>query len=342
MPAGSLHGTTVAWSVEGLATDPMAEMLALVPPAERPKGRSAPDFILRAATPAAAADPGAEGWEPSFFHGIVQAYRGADGFLLWDRASRVALRPGAPVEAWIAPPEREIVCGSAGAMLQIALTLALRSRGLYHLHAAALRHPSGAAVLVVGGSGAGKTTTTLALLEAGADYLGDDALFLEAPGPGEAARILAFPREFHLGPATLAAFPRLEAYAGPPSPAARGDKRPVDPRRAYPGRDRALLSVVAGLAGRALAVFPGVVDAPTTEVAPLPRAEAFGHLLASSAALVIDGLPGRHENLTLLQGLVGAARCVELRLGRDVLTDPISSVSARIDALFGPPVPGPD
>ena len=334
MPAARLHDVTITWSIEGLAFDPLAELLAMLEPATDDGGEGALHVALRPARPGAAADPREEGWAPSFFHGIVQAYRGEGGFLLWDRASR-ALIPsgGGAVEAEIAAPEREIEPGSAGAMLQIALALALRARGLFHLHAAALVHGSGATgatgagVVVVGGSGAGKTTTTLALLEAGAAYLGDDALFLEA----SPLKLLAFPRAFHLGAATLAAFPRLEAIAGAPN--RRGDKRPVDPRRAYPGRHLPLL------AGVSLALFPSIA-APVrelTELVPLARAEAFGHLLASSAALVIEGLPGREENLALLGALLGAARCFELRLGRDALTDPVSAIAARVDACLSNP-----
>lgn len=328
MPAARLHGVTLAWSGEGLARDPLADLLAMLEPASAAagEGEGALQIALRPAGAGAASDPLQEGWEPSFFHGIVQAYRGAGGFLLWDRASRARVPPGGgAVEAEIAAPDREIEPGSAAAMLQIALALALRGRGLYHLHAAALIQPSGTGVLVVGGSGAGKTTTTLALLEAGAAYLGDDALFLEAP-----RRLVAFPRAFHLGAATLAAFPRLAALAGPEG--RRGGKRPLDPRRAYPGRHR------PELAGVSVALFPSVAGGPVTELRPLARAEAFGHLLASSAALVIEGLPGRDENLALLGALLSATRCFELRLGRDALADPVSAIAARVDAaLVNPP-----
>ena len=323
MPAAQLHGVTIAWSSEGLAFDPLAELLAMLEPGA--PGPRALQVALRPAGEGAAADPLKEGWEPSFFHGIVQAYRGAEGFLLWDRASRACVPPGGgAVEAEIAAPDREVEPGSAGAMLQIALALALRGRGLYHLHAAALEHASGAGVLVVGGSGAGKTTTTLALLEAGAAYLGDDALFLEAP-----LQLVAFPREFHLGAATLAAFPRLGALAGPDQ--GHLGKRPLDPRRAYPGRHRPRLR------GVSLIVVPTVAGDPVTELVPLARAEAFGHLLASSAALVIEGLPGRDENLALLGAVLAGARCFELRLGRDALADPVSAVAARVDACLVDP-----
>jgi hypothetical protein len=128
------------------------------------------------------------------------------------------------------------------------------------------------------------------------------------------------------GPATLAAFPRLATLAGAPS--VPSGKCPVDARDAYPGR---ALAAWRPARGATLAVFPTVTDAGETTLAPIPKAEAFGHLLASSAALLIDGIANREESLTLLRDLLEVAVCRELRLGRDALLDPRSVVAARIE-----------
>jgi hypothetical protein len=329
MPAVALPGVTIAWSGDA-PHDPLAAVLALATPVA-PGAPAGPTLTvaLRPAGPEAAADPRAEGWEPSFVHGIVQAYRGPAGFLLHDRASRVLVPDGdAPVEILVAPRQREVEPGSAVAMLEVALPLALRRFGLFHIHAAALEHASGAAVLVVGGSGAGKTSTTLALLEDGARYLGDDAHFLAATPGGTV--VSAFPRAFHLGPATLAAFPRLAALAGPPS--GRREKRPVDPRLAWPDRH---LPALALPPGRVLALFPSIADAAATEIVPLGRADAFGLLLTSSASLVIEGLVGGADNFAILQAVLAVSRCFELRLGRDALADPRGAVAERVTRSLG-------
>jgi hypothetical protein len=318
----ALFGTSLAWSCEGIAEDPLLALLELLEP-EAAEGPGRVRFALRPAGAAEAADPRDEGWVPSFFHGVVQAYRGASGFLLHDRASRVWIPDGEGlVEAALVAPDREPFPGSTEATLQIALALALRRERLFHLHAAGLILPSGAATIVIGASGAGKTTTTLALLEAGGDYLADDALFLREE-PARGVEVLGFPRPFHLGAATLAAFPRLAPLAG--SAPAGTDKRPLDARVAYPQRRRAGFSAGAGI----IAIFPRVTPEDATVVEPLARAEAFGHLLASSAAVVLDGITRRDENLAVLRALLGAARAFEVRLGRDALAAP-TVIAARL------------
>lgn len=333
MPAVLLHRARIAWSSEGLARDPLAELFALAEPAEP----GAPcdhaiDCALRAAPIEAERDPIEEGLTPSFFHGIVQAYRGPSFFLLWDRSSRVKVSDraeGGPViEAQIAPPSRERITGTAAATLQIAIAIALRAARMFHLHAAALVHPNGACAILAGGSGAGKTTTTLALLDAGFGYLGDDALFVTGDDP---ARIVAFPRAFHLAPATLAAFPRLAALAGPaPS---HSDKRPLDPRVAYPGKARAS---IAAERGRLFTFLPSIADRDRTSITPAQGAEAFGHVIASSASLIIDGVAHREENLRALARIFDTRTAFDLALGRDALADP--TIPARaVAGVMGRP-----
>ena len=319
MAAASLLGVRIVWSAAGPGGDLLSALLAGLDddaPLADQTDPSDPSrtvrFMFRHADEAAAADPREAGWEPSFFHGIVQTFRGPKGFLIWDHASRILVpQSGSPVEAEIAPAHREVAAGTTNTALQLALILALRPAGLFHLHGAALVLASGTIALVVGGSGAGKTTTTLALLEAGADYLGDDSLFLSANNG--VVRLQALSREFHVGPATLAIFPHLAEMVGPPP--GHTDKRPLDPSVAYPGRRRAS----ASFSNRdpALALFPAIAEGHPTSVVPLARAEAFGRFLGSSGAVIVEDIPGREENLATLGAVLHGVRCYEVRLGAD-------------------------
>lgn len=333
MPAVSLHGATVKWSLAGGVRDPLAELLAVFGPSSDAAAGAGVVFEFRSAAASAAADPRGEGWEPSFFHGAVEAFRGPGGFLIWDHATRVFVPlGGGAIQAEIAPLEREVTVGSTSTAMQLALILALRPLGFFHLHAAAVVLPSGTPVLVVGGTGAGKTTTTLGLLEGESSlYLGDDSLYVTASADaGALDLVVAFPRAFHLGPTTLSAFPRLTPLAGPPP--AHTDKRSVDPSRAYPGRFRPTITLPRS-PRRALALFPSVAGTPLTSVTPLDRAEAFGRLLASSGAIVVDGVPGRDANLAALRALLDAVECYEIGLGDDVVTEPERAIGRRVRGL---------
>jgi hypothetical protein len=237
---------------------------------------------------------------------------------------RVHLAPECPlIDAEIAPEDREPAPGSALGMLQIALAFALRCHGFFHLHAAGLVHPSGAGVLLAGGSGAGKTTATLALLDAGFGsssvspphsyaYLGDDSLFLRARGG--VASVLAFPRAFHLGPEALHAFPRLRPLADPKA-GARG-KLALDPRLAFPGR------FCSAMAAPSVVLLPQIRAEAASSIARVSPADALFSLIGSSAALFIEGLPNHAENLALLPKILPLSGAFELSLGRDALASP--------------------
>jgi len=85
------------------------------------------------------------------------------------------------------------------------LTLAARSQGLVALHAGCVG-ARGKGVLLVGDSGAGKSTVALAALLAGLDYLAEDSVFV-CP---DSLRALAAPQFLHLRSRSLAAIaPRV-------------------------------------------------------------------------------------------------------------------------------------
>ena len=80
-------------------------------------------------------------------------------------------------------------------------------------------------------TGAGKSTLTIALLEAGLDFLGDDLVFLQLDG--QAVRALGFPDELGISADAADVLPSLPAQVDtspPPGwPKARADVRVVAP-----------------------------------------------------------------------------------------------------------------
>lgn len=209
-------------------------------------------------------------------------------------------------------------------LLAFAVAVALRSHGLYHLHAAALGSPGGATVLVPGEGGAGKTTLALALATAGFTPACDDLCFLARGADGPV--VVPVPRAFHVAARTAAAFPDLAPHLGAPVPSG---KRAVDPLRALGVAGAAALPRPAAL------LFPAVGAAPRTVLSPRAPEETFDALLAASALVTVDGMPGAREHLGLLGALVRSARALDVRLGEDVLRDP-GRVAAAVAAALQP------
>ncbi len=97
-------------------------------------------------------------------------------------------------------------------LLAIALSPHLRRRGLFLIHAFAASLPTPTdqprAVLIVGDIGAGKTTTGLALLNAGWRLLSNDSPILRAP-----AEVLSYPGLLAAYPDTLRRFAATAPFA---------------------------------------------------------------------------------------------------------------------------------
>jgi hypothetical protein len=97
--------------------------------------------------------------------------------------------------------------------LVLALCNILGHSGRHVVHAASLFLPVGSkrkAVLLSGSSGAGKTTTALALARAGLCLMTDDATFLQRSAPGAPPRVWGLPAPFKVHRATLELLPWLK------------------------------------------------------------------------------------------------------------------------------------
>jgi hypothetical protein len=294
--------------VEGDAAAPVAAALAPLEAAAGagPSARRIVFATRRVEAPLAIPSPAV------FVHGPVRGAREGDALVIGDATARFVVRPGGGrIDADLAPAALAGAAAEVAALhVPIALSFALRHHQVFHLHAAALADGE-RAVLVAGEAHAGKTTLAIALLEAGLRALCDDAAFLAERGGG--LRLQGIARPFHLRPATLRAFPRAAALAGPPDAEGRRD---LDPAVAWGAPLR-------GSAAPGVILFPEIVPAATSLVAPMAPAEALGRLIEASALVVIDGAARAPEHLALLGRLASEAPAYRVGLGGDLLSEPV-------------------
>jgi len=320
-----LHALSLEVEGDGPTLAAAAELLGALPVDAAP-GEPALRLVLRRG-PARSRPPGPR----VLYHGIVDCHADGDALVLWDGHSTARIAAGgARIEVDVADGSLRDGYLFAHVLLFISLVLALRWRGIFHLHAGAMIAPDGSGILVSGHAGAGKSTLTLALLEAGCDPLGDDAVFLSSR-PGDPA-VLAFPRPFHVAPCTAEAFPRIAPLLDDFLPS--GEKRRLDPRRAWPGQERATMGLPSTL------LLPSITGAAATVVEPVGPAEALGELVESSTFVVVDGLPGGREHLAALARIADEARAWKVGMGRDVLSRPVEVAASILARVTGRPVAG--
>jgi hypothetical protein len=260
---------------------------------------------------------------PIFFHGALRAFEVPGAVEL--RQEGVLLRvasDGRSIRGRVRPTVDPH--DFANVALLVALTLALRPRTLFHLHAAACVVPGLGGLLIPGAAGSGKSSLSLALLAAGAGWLGDDAVLVARRDGGPA--VLGLPKPFHVADRTARAYPEL---AGLLEPCGAAGKRALDPRLAFPGRELELLAAPAAV------LLPAIADAEHTVVEGISSAEALGALIESSAMLAVDGMPGVPEQLDLLRALANAPVRARVLLGRDLLEAPRRTAAALTGTLRG-------
>ena len=177
--------------------------------------------------------------------------------------------------------------------------------------------------LIVGPSGAGKTTLTIALVREGWRFVADDALVLRA-GDGD-LEAFALRRGLSCTAETAELFPELRTAIAEGRDLADG-KRLVGIDSTYRGRS------ISRCTPRVLA-FPQVTREPRTEIAPLEATEAMTALLEQSPGILTDR-SGVERQLAALRQLMQQSRCVRVRLGSDVFasTGLVTSLLERIES----------
>jgi len=311
------HGVPISLSYEPFARDAFRPLFEGFERCER--GPEALQVILGTSAQPIAAPTSAD-WKPTFCHGLIQGYSRGGAHLLSDGSSRIEVSPRAGrISGEIFQSDEVLVAG----MQHVALSLVLRERGIFDLHAATACSETRALVLI-GDSGAGKTTLLVTLLELGCDFLGDDRLMMRVDS--NEVELLAYPREFHLSAQTVALISRPVSHLRHPARALAG-KQSVEPLRVWPERFR------RSWRGRTSLLLPHIEPGEQSRVRRTSAAEAFGKLLSSSATVVVEAIEGGQQQLHALKLLADTADAYDVALGNDLLSNPVRTARRLLDEL---------
>ncbi len=189
----------------------------------------------------------------------------------------------------------------------IGLSPHLRRRGLFLIHALAAA-VNGRALLLVGGIGAGKTTTGMALLNDGWRLLSNDSPIIRAGG-----QVLRYPGLLAAYPETFARFPAARHLAEGESERDGRAKLTIPAEQIWPDvwLDAAPIGAIC---------FPVIEDRANHALEPIPAPQALAQLLPHAVEQWDKATIPQH--LAVLRGLVEAAPAYRLRLGPDVLAIP--------------------
>lgn len=209
------------------------------------------------------------------------------------------------------------------------LAAAWRYRGYVPLHAAAVTLGD-QSVLMVGASGSGKTTTSLALATGGGVWRADDKVLLrETPTGFEAASLYS---NTNLAPATIAAHTRLTFALDRPPINDTNDKRACQLDELGQRVDLSPFTPSA-------VVFPRQVDREHSSLRRLRTVDTVVRLAAQSpTGGDRASLRRQHQQLVALASHLPAW---EIEAGRDVLVDPASFATILRRALMEAAAPTP-
>ncbi len=193
-------------------------------------------------------------------------------------------------------------------MLLIALLPLLRRRQLYAIHAFAAA-VAGRALLILGDTGAGKTTTGISLLARGAGLVANDSPLLR-PNGADAPRVHAYPGLLSAYPDSIARFPVLARRPHLGSRLQGSDKISFAAESVWP-------DVWVDAARPAALVFPVITPGQErSRLQPLSTLQALQHLVAQSIEdWDNDTIPA---HLRALRQLVEAAPAWRLILAPDI------------------------
>lgn len=180
----------------------------------------------------------------------------------------------------------------------------LRRRGLHLIHASAIGL-QGRAALLAGQSGAGKTTTMLACVAAGLDFLGDDTTLVQR-APDGSIEVVTLLSTLDATDKTAAWFPELGSYLSPQR--SHTGKRQIILAEPFPDR--------MAVKGRVAAILaPEITGEAHTRLAQANKAALLSELLFYSVDLHEAALA--REHVEFLAQAVETVPVYRLLLGRD-------------------------
>jgi hypothetical protein len=239
----------------------------------------------------------------------IQVFRDEQHFIVTDGRSRLVIDMSAhTAEGVIAPDVDDPARFKPFYFLTLSVLYLLRSVGYYAIHAAGLLQDD-AAVLLVGTSDSGKSTTTLGLIRRRWHYLSDDSVALVAAADGIDA--VSMRHDVCVDADVAEHFPELTYRVWPSAPNDPAKWR-IDPEVLYPG------SFMQSMRPNVL-VFPHVTGEAVSVIEPLPQSIAVMMAGRFSALQLAHDPAAMKAQFSVLGSVVAQCSCFALRLGTDAL-----------------------
>lgn len=176
---------------------------------------------------------------------------------------------------------------------------------VFPLHAASL-NVDGKGCLFISEGGQGKSTMTLGLVKQGWKYQSDDSLLLRTNGP--AVETLSWRTKLFLRPDSMDIFPEFKPFLL--------ISRIIGDRKQYLDMESLFPSQILRTSQPRVLFFPRITDDPTSVVSPMPKSEAFYHLIRQSNPVFVNRMMITRQ-LVLLSILIKQTSHYYVRLGKD-------------------------
>lgn len=194
-----------------------------------------------------------------------------------------------------------------------AMLMLARSQGLYGLHGSALQSPE-SHILLVGDSGSGKTTASMALRRAGWAHLTDDVIVLR--DKPHAVEALPFRRGVSVTQFTKSRFSEMFAHES-------GTWEPLTEDKSLWTPDSPLGADTIRGGEPGLLLFTEAATDGATRLIPIDQTSAMTELIRQSAGIVLDGLSAKIQ-LACLSRLAKQAAPYRLITRPDLVDDPFT------------------